>query len=253
MIPLRRLGDRALLAVGLGWIVLGELVLGILAMNGLEGTLLSGLLVSGGFFAKGRLIVAYPVFGWLAIMAVGWVFGRRLLAWKKDDRDVERTAARVLTIAGAIGLAVFAVARGINGYGNMRLLREDGSLAHWLHVSKYPPSLTFAGLELGVMALLLAGLFAYAAKRGERGKRESFGGPLLLIGQTALFFYLLHIHLLKLVGVLTGGHDAKTDHGSFGLWSAYVFGLAIVFALYPLCAWYRRKKAAHPRSLLQYV
>jgi hypothetical protein len=55
------------------------------------------------------------------------------------------------------------------------------------------------------------------------------------------------------VGVLTGFHDVKGDHGTLGLWSAYVFGLAIVVALYPLCAWYRRKKAAHPRSLLQYV
>jgi hypothetical protein len=93
------------------------------------------------------------------------------------------------------------------------------------------------------MALLLAGLFAYSAKR----KGESFGGPLLLIGQTALFYYLLHIHVLKLVGVVTGWHE------HLGLWSAYVFGLAIVAALYPLCAWYRKKKAAHPRSLLQYV
>lgn len=249
MIALRRLGDRALLAVGVGWMALGELVYGVLAMNKLEGSVPSGLLVSGGFFGKGQLIVAYPVFGWLAIMAVGWVFGRRLLAWRMDGRDVERTAARVLALAGIIGLVVFAVVRGINGYGNMLLVREDGSLAHWLHVSKYPPSITFVGLELGIMALLLAGLFAYSAKR----EGESFGGPLLVIGQTALFYYLLHIHVLKLVGVVTGWHDVKADHGTLGLWSAYAFGLAIVALLYPLCAWYRRKKAAHPRSLLQYV
>ena len=249
MVPLRRLGDRALFAVGLGWILLGELAVGLLMMNKMNGSILAGLFVMGGFFGNGKLIVAYPAFGWLAIMCLGWVFGRRLLAWRKDGRDVERTAARVLVVAGAIGLAVFAVVRGLNGYGNMLLLREDGSLAHWLHVSKYPPSITFVGLELGVMALLLAGLFAYSAKRNG----DPFGGPLLLIGQTALFYYLLHIHVLKLVGVLTGWHDLKEEHGTLGLWSAYVGGLAIVLVLYPLCAWYRRKKAAHPRSLLQYV
>lgn len=249
MIPLRRLGDRALLAVGLGWIAIGELVAGVLTMNALEGTLLSGFLVTGGFFAKGRLIVAYPAFGWLAIMCLGWVFGRKLLAWKKDGRDVDRTSARTLAVAGALGLTLFVVLRAVNGYGNMLLLREDGSLAHWLHVSKYPPSATFTGLELGIMALLLAGLFAYSAKRDG----VAFGGPLLLIGQTALFFYLLHIHVMKLVGVVTGWHDVKAGHGTLGLWSAYVFGLAIVALLYPLCAWYRRKKAAYPRSFLQYV
>lgn len=250
MIPLRRLGDRALFAVGLGWIALGELVFGLLAMNKLEGTLLSGFLVSGGFFGKGRLIVAYPAFGWLSTMTLGWVFGRRLLVWRSEGRDVERTAARTLAIAGVIGLVVFAVVRGINRYGNMLLVREDGSLAHWLHVSKYPPSITFVGLELGIMALLLAALFAYSARRGTG---ETFGGPILLIGQTALFYYLLHIHVLTIVAKITGWHDFKAEHGTLGLWSAYVFGLAIVVALYPLCAWYRRKKAAHPRSLLQYI
>jgi uncharacterized membrane protein len=249
MIPLRRLGDRALFAVGLGWIALGELVAGLLARSELEGSVLSGFLVTVGFFGKGKLIVAYPAFGWLSIMTLGWVLGRRLLVWKKAGADVDRHAARVLAIAGVIGLAVFGVVRGINGYGNMRLVREDGSLAHWLHVSKYPPSISFVGLELGVMALLLAALFAYSAKR----KGETFGGPLLLIGQTALFYYLLHIHVLAFVGWITGWHDSKNDHGTLGLWSAYVFGLAIVAVLYPLCVWYRRKKAAHPRSLLQYV
>jgi len=243
MIPLRRLGDRALFAVGLVWIFGGEIVVGLLEMAKLRATLPSGFLVSGGFFGNGRLIVAYPAFSWLAIMCLGWVFGRRLLAWKNANRDVDRTASRALLVAGSIGVVMFFVLRGTNGYGNMLLVREDGSLAQWLHVSKYPPSITFDGLELGIMALLLSGLFAYSAKR----QGESFGGPLLVIGQTALFYYLLHIHAMKLVATITGWHE------QLGLWSAWTFGLAIVALLYPLCAWYRRKKAAHPRSLLQYV
>lgn len=243
MIPLRRLGDRALFAVGLLWIFGGELVLGILEMTKLRETLASGFLVSGGFFGKGRLIVAYPAFGWLAIMCLGWVLGRKILAWKAEGRDVDRTAARALAIGGVLGLAVFGVLRGIDGYGNMLLHRDDGSLVHWLHVSKYPPSTTFTGLELGIMALLLAALFLYSARK----KGESFGGPLLLIGQTALFYYLLHIHVLILVAKTTGTFE------KLGLWSAYAGGLAIVALLYPLCARYRRFKAAHPRSLAQYI
>jgi uncharacterized membrane protein len=182
-------------------------------------------------------------------MCLGWVFGRRLLAWKKEGRDVDRTAARVLAIGGVVGLTAFAVLRGIDGYGNMLLHRDGGSLVQWLHVSKYPPSMTFVGLELGIMALLLSALFAYAARRDG----ESFGGPLLVIGQTALFYYLLHIHVLKLAGVLTGWHDTHADHGQLGLWSAYASGVAVVLLLYPLCVRYRRLKTQHPRSVLQYV
>ena len=49
------------------------------------------------------------------------------------------------------GLVVFAVFRGLNGYGNMFLYRDGDSWQQWLHVSKYPPSLSFTSLELGLL------------------------------------------------------------------------------------------------------
>lgn len=56
--------------------------------------------------------------------------------------------------SGAALLAVSFVVRVWNGYGNMRLLREDNIWVQWLHVSKYPPSLSFITLELGLMCLV---------------------------------------------------------------------------------------------------
>ena len=50
--------------------------------------------------------------------------------------------------------------RGANSYGNMLLFRETSSPVQWLHVSKYPPSLSFYSLELGIMAMLLSFAFA---------------------------------------------------------------------------------------------
>ena len=78
-------------------------------------------------------------------------------------------AARRCAAAGLAALALFAVVRGWNGYGNMAVLRDDGSLVQWLHVAKYPPSLAFSALELGLMALLLAALLA--SRRGSRRRR----------------------------------------------------------------------------------
>ena len=57
----------------------------------------------------------------------------------------------------------------------MALLREDGSLVQWLHVSKYPPSVTYDALELGIAWLLLA-LFLGSAPTGVGGRGAAAAG-----------------------------------------------------------------------------
>lgn len=233
---LRRLDDRRLLGTALAIIVGGEALAGLaLLPSGGTPTILAALLVTGG--QLGPVIVAYPLLPWLGIMMLGWVFGRRLAT--APDRGV----ARLLVAAGLGALAVFAVLRGANGYGNMRLLREDGSLVQWLHVSKYPPSLTYTTLELGLMALCLAALF-----RLERVPTAATAlRPLWLLGQTALFYYLLHVHLLTLAAWTFGGaHQA-------GLGATYVAALGTLAVLFPLCVWYRGYKRAHPQGWPRYV
>lgn len=246
MIPLRRLGDRALFGAAVAWLALGELVVGAAVTSGARASLPVGLLVTGGFYFDGRLIVAYPAIPWLAIMALGAVVGRRLVASRRRGEDAAPRAARLFAVAGAVALAVFAVVRGIDGYGNMFLHRDDGSLVQWLHVSKYPPSLSFDALELGIMALALALLFALAARAGGAGE-GAFGGPLRTIGQTALFYYLLHIHALMLAAWALGIRER------LGLASAYAGAGAVLLALYPACARYRRYKAAHPTGIAAYI
>jgi hypothetical protein len=135
----------------------------------------------------------------------------------------------------------FAVVRGVNGFGNMQLLRDDGSFVQWLHVSKYPPSATYVGLELGIAALILAALVRLDARTPKVLE------PLRLLGQTALFYYLLHIHALKLAAWVTG------LHGELGIKSAYLGALGVLIALFPVCAWYRRYKAAHPNGWARWI
>jgi uncharacterized membrane protein len=239
MALLRRLGDRALLALGLALALGTELLVGLAAATGVLETLPVALTVSGGFFFGGRLIVAYPVLPWLGVMCVGWAFGRRLVAWRAAGLDETARGAKVLAIAGVTGLALFGALRTANGFGNMRLLRDAPGVVQWLHVSKYPPSATFVGLELGIAALLLSALM----RLGSRAALE----PLRLLGQTALFYYLLHVHALALFAQLTG------LHGQLGIRSAYLGALAVLVVLYPACAWYRRYKAAHPAGFARWI
>jgi uncharacterized membrane protein len=236
MTALRRLSDRALLAVGIGITALSELGVGLLMMNDVARTIPAALVLTGGFFYDGNFVVAYPLLPWLAIMCLGWALGRRLLAW---GDDAPRIAPRTLATWGAGALAVFLVVRGVDRYGNMLVHRDSLDPLQWLHVAKYPPSVTFVCLELGIACLALAALFRFV--KGE------VGGPILLFGQVALFYYLLHIHLLHLVAWI---FDIR--HG-FGLESAWLGGLGALLLLYPVCRSYRGYKAEHPNGLARFI
>ena len=149
-----------------------------------------GLLFSSSFVTWSWLpsqfgLIFYPLLPWLGVMLLGWAFGRWLLDQSGPDRDA-RIANRLI-VGGVLALTVFFVQRWFDGYGNYWLQRTDELLLRWLHVSKYPPSLAFCALELGVMALCLAAFFRLPATQG------STRGPLLVFGQTALFLSLIHI------------------------------------------------------------
>ena len=239
MALLRRLSDRALMAVGFVILLGGEAMVGGLSALHVQRTLPAALFFTAGFFFDGRFIVAYPVLPWLGIMTLGWVLGRKLMAWRAAGH--EDRAPRVLATAGVLALAAFLVLRGIDGYGNMLLHRDSSDVVQWLHVSKYPPSITFATLELGIASLLLAGTFVVLRKRPD------FGGPVRVFGQVALFYYLLHIHLLHLGAWLFGIHD------KLGLKSCYVGALVTLVLLYPVCWWYRGYKASHSKGWTRFI
>jgi uncharacterized membrane protein len=179
------------------------------------------------------VLVVYPILPWLAMMLLGWALGRHLAAGGRPER--------LLLWSGLGALALFALLRGLAGYGDMLLHREDHSLVQWLHVSKYPPSLTFTALELGLMAIGLSLLM-----RVERAIRRPPAWTLVL-GQTALFFYLLHIPLLE-----WGSASFGLKHRG-GLLETYLGAAAALAILFPLCVWYRRFKAAHPDSLARFL
>jgi len=62
-------------------------------------------------------------------------------------------------------LVLFAILRLLDGYGNMWMTGQVFSPLEFIHVSKYPPSLSFVSLELGIMFLLLGILFHFQGKK----------------------------------------------------------------------------------------
>ena len=240
MIGLRRLRSSWLVGIGAAIFFGAEAAARALEAALGEPSIGRAALLTGGRFFDGRVIFAYPVLPWLAMMVTGWVFGR----WLARTRDASpSTPERVMALGGAAALALFVGVRAANGYGNAGLLRNGDDPLQWLHVSKYPPSLSYAALELGLMALLLAALFRLARRpRAPRWMR-----PLELLGQTALFYYVLHLHVL-----LAGGAALGALH-RYGIGAAFLGAGCAVAVLLPVCAAYLRYKRRHPDGWTRYL
>jgi uncharacterized membrane protein len=240
MALLRRFSTTALLVMALAWIGFGELITAPF-WPPLENTqsIIAALLVST--YATPELVIKYPLLPWLAIMILGWVFGRFILLYNEGKTRVGPVF--LLTALGLCSLIVFALIRYNNEYGNMFLYREDNSWQHWLHVSKYPPSAGYIFLELGLMSIIMAMMMMLERLIGVRPN-----GVLLVFGQTSMMFYL--VHRLTLEGVATyGGLRHFSD-----LTTTYIISIIMLLLLYPFCLWYRGYKFRHKNSIwLKYL
>jgi uncharacterized membrane protein len=238
MALLRRLPSWALLTAGIGWMVLGEIVTALVWNPPGSSSKLAAFTVAN--YASPALLIKYPLFPWLAIMIVGWVFGRYATDFNIRKRGL--TPKAIMIIAGLTGLVVFAVVRYQAGYGDMFLHRADNTWQQWLHVSKYPPSLSYYALELGILCLALVFLRTIEPRIGVRPN-----GVFLVFGQTAMFFYLVHRLVLEIPATYFG------LRGFGNLATTYIVAVPLLILLYPACRWYRSLKQAHPQSFLKYI
>jgi uncharacterized membrane protein len=190
--------------------------------------------------------VAYPFVPWLGVMLMGYGLGE---LFRKPD--AERTRA-ILMLAGAM-LALFVVVRGLNGYGDPQPWTTQGdplwTALSFINLGKYPPSLDYVLVTLGVSLALMPLL--------ERLKGP-VAAPLLTFGRTPLFTYVLHVfiaHGLALaVGAAMGvppsaffnmlGDPSRLIEAGwgFGLPGVYIAWLATLALLWPLSRWFEGVK-----------
>jgi uncharacterized membrane protein len=165
-----------------------------------------------------HLLVVYPVAPWLAGAAAGMWFGAW---WRCSGKKAE---GRVWII-GASLVAAGLILRAAGGWGNLRPPRDAGWI-EFLNNVKYPPSAVFWTLFLGVDLLLLGVL----ARLPERWRAAA--SPLIVFGQTPLFFYLAHFYLLVGIALLFF-RKAGSLAEAYGVW------VLVLVLLYPACVWYR--------------
>ena len=235
MVPLYHLGSRILLISALTLLIGGEAFTVLFWQP--HGEVPLWLALTFAPRVSGSFTVLYPVIPWLAIMMLGWVFGDWLTMHKENTRSV----ARMLLAGGLLALSSYLLVRGFNDYGNMLLYREDHSIIQWLHVSKYPPSIAYISLELGLMTIILAIMLWLRPLASARHRQY---GPILVFGQTALFFYLAHFAVLGMLTLFIERAD---------LGQAYLAAAIILVLLYPICCAYRALKWRYPGSLLRFI
>jgi uncharacterized membrane protein len=203
--------------------------------------------------------IAYPVLPWFGITCVGYGVGGLFLK-PATDRD------RVLLIAGIVLLAAFALLRGFNLYGDPRAWTAQADLTRTLmdvfNVQKYPPSLDYVCVTLGLMCLIAPVLARLP---------RALGGFLRTFGAVPLFAYVLHIYVLHTLAIIAAAlagqptapyfgfmanvfaaPDALAQNG-FPLWVAYIAWLIVLAILYPLCRWFAGVKRTRKDWWLSYL
>ena len=234
MVYLQRLGVSTVFWLAVLIIAGGEFLLTLLWQPGGDVPLWLALTFAPDFGAT--YTVLYPALPWLGMMMLGWAFGERFIVHPSASWQPQR----VLMTAGWFALTLFVIIRGHDGYGNLFMHLEGNTLIDWLHVSKYPPSLVYTLLELGLMAIVLALLIRLESLC----KTIRRNNPVLVFGQTALFFYLTHFAVLTALKPLF-------ERG--GLEQTYAITLLVLIILYPICRAYRTLKWRHPHSWLRFL
>ena len=183
-----------------------------------------------------RLRTSYPVLPWIGVIALGYCLG----PW------FARSAAaavrqRYLLLAGTGALLAFVVLRLLNGYGEAPWVSHDSamqSLMSFFNITKYPPSLLFLALTLGAGLLLLLGF--------ERAQKRQWISILAVFGTAPMFFYLLHLYVLKLLylaSVALFGLNQGNYFGFDSIGAVWLTAVLLCISLYLPVRWFATLKA----------
>jgi len=172
----------------------------------------------------------YSVLPWFGICCLGMALGKLVL----KDR---RRAFRMALYSGVGCLFLFGAARTLGGFGNIH--PPEPGVIGFLNLTKYPPSLTFTLLMLGLNLLLLSGFERFGPNLRVWGK------PLMTFGTSPLFFYVLHMYVFA-------GLSFLFPSGA-GFLTLYVFWVLVLLMLFPLCRWYGGfKRKTSPDSVWRF-
>jgi len=225
----------------------------------------------GPIFVGGQPIglIAYPLLPWIGIIAFGYGMGA-IFTEAPAKRD------RTIFFLGLAMLAAFLLLRGFSLYGDPTFATGPEAIARdwrdqttlgaaimvFLDVQKYPPSLQFTLVTLGVIFTIWPLL-------------ARLPGPIRSVlntfGAAPFFFYVLHIYLVHTLAIVANAAVGNNIDGYFNYminvftapeklagvgftlpW-VYVAWIVVLALLYPLCRYWQGLKARRRDWWLSYL
>jgi uncharacterized membrane protein len=194
-----------------------------------------------------RARTTYPVLPWIGVILLGWAIG----PWFGKDIEAATRVRRLLKVG--IGLLVaFVFIRYLNVYGEKPWVETGDALRtfmSFMSATKYPPSLMFLMPTLAVGLVLLA-LFEKAQEKGGIAILAIYGGA-------PMFFYLLHLYVLKamyLVAVFIWGTNQGAYFGFDHLPMVWLWSVLLSVALFFPTRWFAAlKQRRRDIAILKYL
>ena len=183
-----------------------------------------------------RLRTSYPVLPWIGVIALGYCIG----PWFSGTTPPEQRR-RKLWLAGVCALLGFFALRLLNGYGDAHWTSYDSTtltVMSFFNITKYPPSLLFLALTLGMGLLLLLSF--------ERSRQRRWISVLAVFGAAPMFFYILHLYVLKvlyLACVAILGLNQGSFFGFDGVGMVWLTAVSLAVVLYWPVRWFAALKA----------
>jgi len=161
--------------------------------------------------------ITYSILPWLFICLLGVV-------WAKYYKDYTDRIFRYTSFTGLIMITLFIILRFMH-YGNFQL-DHYSNLTAFFTLIKYPASISFLLFTLGIVFILFGFL--------SNIKALSLYNPIIIFGKTALFFYIIHLYIYLVFGLLF-------PYGTTPV-IMYIFWLMGLILLYILCKQYYKFK-----------
>jgi uncharacterized membrane protein len=182
-----------------------------------------------------RARTTYPVLPWIGVILLGYAIG----PWFAKTIAPAVRAQRLMRL-GVWMLVGFLVIRYVNVYGDQPWVHTGDALStvmSFLAARKYPPSLMFLLPALGVGLLLLAWFEEHQSRRAI--------GALATLGGAPMFFYLLHLYVLKalyLAAVAVFGANQGQYFGFDSVSAVWLCSLILAVPLYFPVRWFAKLK-----------
>ena len=175
-----------------------------------------------------RFRTSYPLLPWIGVITLGYCIGYTVF---NSAQDIAKRN-KILMGFGLSSICLFFILRTMNVYGDQAWSMMPISIEtimSFMNLTKYPPSLLFILWNVGLGLILLVFI--------QKVENKNWIKPLIIFGSVPMFFYIVHLYVLKALYLLAIEVFGKNHGEYFGVdhvSSLWLISIMLSILLYPL-------------------